>query len=540
MAQVDPEHPSAEVLLAFSLGRLGDDDLARIADHLAGCASCCARLDGLHIPDELLSALKAAVHPGRDVPEDEGERRRAVQAFGQQKRKSSAQNPPAQGEGTSAPGGPVCLLAEGGPDARSDGLVLPRRVGEYEILEEAGRGGMGVVYKARHLRLGRLAALKVMLAWRHASGLQRRRFQIEAELMARVQHPNIVRLVEAGSHEGQPFMALEWVEGQRLADRLGGAPWPALEAVGLIEMLARAVHAAHGQGVIHRDLKPDNVLLTVDGAPRITDFGLACRVDGCRGLTATGYLVGTPEYMAPEQVQGPDVVIGPAADVYALGVMLYEMLAGRLPFHGDSPMQVLHAVTSGEPPPPRALCPDVPRDLEAITLKCLEKIPALRYRTALALAEDLERFREGMPVAAGPWRRGRRWMLAFPSRPAGPSSLLTALIVVLIALAIVTWKWRQAEQQLQRAEKRAHQSRRLVHGEGKEFCGAGPGPDGMRAAGIVGERGPSVSLGKIRGQLVVSRERSRVVRSIPFSRATIFCSTPAYIRLNGKQIGARI
>src|SRR5262249_8866460 len=238
----------------------------------------------------------------------------------------------------------------------------PRQIGEYDILEEVGRGGMGVVYKARHRGLHRLAALKMVLQGTFASAKQRLRFQLEAELAARVQHPNIVQVYEIGSHEGQPFLAMEWVEDGSLADRMRGQPWPAAEAAGLIETLAYAIHAAHSQGVIHRDLKPANILLVgpiapvgligpigpMGPIPKISDFGLAPPLQAAEGLTKTGVLLGTPGYMAPEQASGTSALVGPATDVFALGVMLYELLTGQLPFQGKSALEVLRAVTSAE------------------------------------------------------------------------------------------------------------------------------------------------------------------------------------------------
>ena len=314
-------------------------------------------------------------------------------------------------------------------------LPAPRQVGDYDILAEVGRGGMGVVYKARHRGLHRLAALKMVLAGEFASPTQELRFRLEAELAARVQHPNIVQVYEIGSHDGRPFLALEWVEGGSLANRLDGTPWPPGEAAALVETLARAIHVAHGEGVVHRDLKPANILLQsgrgreartdrgessrpdsrLDPAsvlcPKITDFGLAQPTEGGQTLTQSGFLVGTPGYMAPEQAGGKRALVGPATDIYALGVVLYQLLTGQLPFRGDSTLEVLRAVTSDEPARPRRLQPRLPRDLEAITLHCLEKEPGRRYPSALALAEDL-RALPGGEAGGGAAGGG--------GRPAGP------------------------------------------------------------------------------------------------------------------------
>ncbi len=296
------------------------------------------------------------------------------------------------------------------------------QVGAYDLLGEVGRGGMGVVYKARHRELNRVVALKMVLAGEFASASQRLRFQREAELTARVRHTHIVQVYEVGQVGDRPYLAMEWVEGGTLADRLDGTPWPARAAALLVGTLARAIDAAHRQGVIHRDLKPANILVQPaeeadsggvrsgrDGAdplgglvPKITDFGLARTVQGQAGLTRTGFTVGTPEYMAPEQAGGDSGQVGPAVDVYALGVILYQLLTGRPPFRGESPAEVLRASASAPPIAPRRLEPRVPRDLETIVLKALEKEPAHRYRTAEALAEDLRRLLADEPILARP------------------------------------------------------------------------------------------------------------------------------------------
>jgi serine/threonine-protein kinase len=207
----------------------------------------------------------------------------------------------------------------------------------YEILGELGRGGMGVVYRARQAGLGRVVALKMILTGGHAGEDERARLRAEAEAVARLSHPNIVQIFEVGEHDGLPFLALEFVAGGGLDCGLDGTPWPARRAAVLAETLARAVHAAHVGGVVHRDLKPANVLLTADGAPKVADFGLAKRLDGGPARTRTGAVLGTPSYMAPEEAGGSKQV-GPAADVYAVGAILYELLTGRPPFRGETPL----------------------------------------------------------------------------------------------------------------------------------------------------------------------------------------------------------
>ena len=334
----------------------------------------------------------------------------------------------------------------------------PRQVGDYEILAEVGRGGMGVVYRARHRGLHRPAALKMVLAGEFASPVQELRFRLEAELAARVHHPNIVQVYEIGSHDGRPFLALEWVEGGSLADQLDGTPWPPEEAATLVETLARAIHVAHGEGVVHRDLKPANIMRAgADGsggagpAYKITDFGLAQPTEGGQTLTRSGFLVGTPGYMAPEQAAGKRALVGPATDIYALGVVLYQLLTGRLPFQADSTLEVLRAVESDEPTRPRRLQPRLPRDLEAITLHCLEKEPARRYPSALALAEDLQRFREGKPVAARPVGAAARLARACRRHPVVTLLLFLLAASMIAGLGGVTWKWLEANEQRDRA-----------------------------------------------------------------------------------------
>jgi WD40 repeat protein len=327
--------------------------------------------------------------------------------------------------------------------------ALPERVGNYEILEEIGRGGMGVVYKARHVQLQRVVALKMLLASYFADRDQRLRFRAEAEAVARLQHPHIVQLFEIGEHEAEaglpcPYFTLEFVEGGNLAERLAGQLPPPRQAAAWLEPLARAVHYAHQQGIIHRDLKPSNILLTRDGQPKICDFGVAKLVAGSGLKTLSGVLVGTAEYMAPEQAGGRPAA-EPATDVYALGAILYELLTGRPPFKGISTLDTLNQVKEQEPVPPRRLQPRVPRDLETIALKCLAKEPRQRYATAAALAEDLHCFSAGKPIAARPvsgWEQAAKWCRRRP----GQAALAAALVAVtVLGLAGVVWQLLRAE-----------------------------------------------------------------------------------------------
>jgi WD40 repeat protein/tRNA A-37 threonylcarbamoyl transferase component Bud32 len=313
----------------------------------------------------------------------------------------------------------------------------------YEVLEVLGRGGMGVVYKARHVALKRSVALKMIRTGAHAGTAELSRFRAEAEAVARLQHPNVVQIHEVGEHDGLPFLCLEYVDGGSLAGQLGGIPLTPARAAELVEVLARAMHAAHLKGVVHRDLKPHNVLLTAEGLPKVSDFGLAKDLTEAEGQTRTGAVLGTPSYMAPEQAEGKKEV-GPAADVYALGAILYECLTGRPPFRAATPLETLEQVRDREPAAPRHLQPGVPRDLETVCLQCLQKQPHRRYASALELAEDLRRFLEGQPIRARPvswaeavWKWARR-------KPAVAGLLGGIVTVTLVALGLVTLFYLQA------------------------------------------------------------------------------------------------
>ncbi len=279
--------------------------------------------------------------------------------------------------------------------------TLPRQFATYELREEIGRGGMGVVYKAWDERLRRNVALKMILRREHASDEDLERFRVEAQAAAGLSHPNIVRVYDVGEHEGQAYFSMQYVEGVTLADLVNKAPIASKRAAKYMIDIALAVHHAHEQGLLHRDLKPSNVLIGTDNSPLVTDFGLAKRVEGGASLTNTGNIVGTPSYMSPEQTSDSSQVrITAASDVYSLGAILYEMLTGRPPFQGANVLDVLLQVQSEEPIRPRLLNSKLDPDLELICLKCLEKRPEHRYKSAEELAADLQRYRQSEPVMA--------------------------------------------------------------------------------------------------------------------------------------------
>jgi WD40 repeat protein/serine/threonine protein kinase len=369
----------------------------------------------------------------------------------------------------------------------------------YEILGELGRGGMGVVYQARQAGLNRLVALKMILAGSHAGPEDLARFRTEAEAVAALQHPNIVQIHEVGERDGLPYFSLELVEGGSLADRLNGTPWGSRPAAELVAALARAMDYAHRRGVIHRDLKPANVLLsrsasvsdasqkrgagrfceaslTDDNAlhgavPKITDFGLAKQLDSAVDRTRTGAVMGTPSYMAPEQAGGKSKEIGPACDTYALGAILYELLTGRPPFRAETPLDTMLQVVGTEPVPPRRLAPKLPRDLETICLKCLEKGPARRYASAGALADDLQRFLDNQPIQARPtpaWERLAKWARR---RPAVAALLIVSVLAAASLIAGSLWysaRLKGALEGTRRQRDQADRQRRLAQERERE------------------------------------------------------------------------
>jgi serine/threonine-protein kinase len=355
--------------------------------------------------------------------------------------------------------------------------ALPREFGQFELLEEIGRGGMGVVYRARQKSLDRIVALKMVREAHLATDADRARFRTEANSAAQLKHPNIVTVYEVGTIGGQAYLCMEFVGGQTLAEKVRAeGQLPPREAARLVAVIARAVEHAHSFGIIHRDLKPSNILLGKDEGgrlkdeektnttgsssslnlppspfqPKVSDFGLAKKIDNAESLTRTGAVVGTPSYMAPEQAAGRKELT-PAADVYALGAILYELLTGRPPFRAAHPLDTLMLVLEQEPVPPRDLNPTVDRELELICLKCLQKPPELRYPTAGALAADLEAYAAGQPVAAAP--SGLRFFLARVFRETHHADILEnwgklwmwhSAMIFLLCLLTQIMKWEYA------------------------------------------------------------------------------------------------
>jgi WD40 repeat protein len=338
--------------------------------------------------------------------------------------------------------------------------VVPTVPG-YEVTGELGRGGMGVVYHARHVRLNRPCALKMILAGAHASPEEVARFVTEAEAIARLQHPSIVQIHHIGDAEGLPFLDLEYIAGGSLDQQLDGTPWPPTRAAHLAERMALGIAEAHRQGIVHRDLKPSNVLLAADGTPKVVDFGLAKLLDRQAALTRSESVMGSPSYMAPEQAQGYAREAGPAVDVYAMGAILYELLTGRPPFRGTTALETLEQVKTTEPVPPSRLVPGVTRDIETICLKCLQKEPGKRYETAQELSEDLRRFLDGRPILARPisgveraWRWCRRNRFV-----AGMTGIAAAALLILsVGATLAAFTFRAQRDQIRWAERQTQEN----------------------------------------------------------------------------------
>ena len=336
--------------------------------------------------------------------------------------------------------GAVVAKKTDGPTGRH--APMPDAIAGYEILGVLGRGGMGVVYKARQRGLNRIVALKMILSGGHASDQELSRFRTEAEAVARIQHPNIVQIYEIGNEGGLPYFSLEFVDGGSLAGQIKGVPQAPRNVARLVHLLAGAVDCAHRAGVIHRDLKPANILMTHDGVPKITDFGLAKRLEEQVGQTYSGSILGTPGYMSPEQAEGRNEEVGQPADVYALGVILYELVTGRIPFHAPTALETLELVRTREPVAPSELQPAIPRDLETICLKCLQKDRRQRYENAGALAEDLRRFLNQEPILARPVSRAERawrWCRRNPRLAIMGAAMALVVVAWAVSMSVLAW-----------------------------------------------------------------------------------------------------
>ncbi|QEL14720.1 serine/threonine-protein kinase [Limnoglobus roseus] len=342
------------------------------------------------------------------------------------------------------------VSTDDGPGSWVNALTLPHietvvnsplpSIPGFELLQELGRGGMGVVYKARDAMTGQIVAVKVLIAGSHAGALERERFRREMTSAAVLRHPNVVQLLNAGEHQGLPYLVLEHVDGGTLADRLNGTPWSPTAAVKLTAHLANAVQFAHAAGIIHRDLKPANILFAAD-VPKLADFGLSKALgvsDSARPITETGAVLGTPSYISPEQATG-DKEVGPTTDVYSLGAILYELLTGRPPFDGKTTLDIVLKVLNDSPIAPTRFCPELPADLEAIVLKCLHKNPAKRYGTANELLADLQRFLVGETVVARPPSVTRRLFTWFSRRPRLTTVTAAAAVMLLLMLGLATY-----------------------------------------------------------------------------------------------------
>ena len=426
---------------------------------------------------------------------------------------------------------PVCLLrdAAGGGDGGTRGRKAPVPViGDYELIEEVARGGMGVVFRARQRSLGRTVAVKLLLGGGFAGESARSRFRTEASAAARLQHPNIVAIHDIGEHDGQLYFSMDLVEGGTLADRVRSGPLTAREVARIGGLIAGAVYHAHGQGVLHRDLKPSNVLLDRNGEPHVTDFGLAKHLESTVTLTDTGDVLGSPAYASPEQVRGETRTIGFASDVYSMGALLYHLMTGRPPFQGDSVEAVLRQVADAEPVSPRRLNPSVPVDLETVCLKCLEKDPQRRYGTAGEVRQELDRILAGEPVHARPvgWLgRTLRWARRHP----GVAVLVLALVLSVAGLVIggvvATVRIYQAEQQAMANLKESL----LVQARALRLAG-GPGQQTASVAAV--EQALALGLeGSVRDRASAEVVAALAQTDFRFERVTgIEATGPARIR----------
>ncbi|MEW6304817.1 MAG: DUF2514 family protein [Verrucomicrobiota bacterium] len=353
------------------------------------------------------------------------------------------------------------------PPAPATLPVTVRYFGDYELLEELARGGMGVVYKARQVSLNRTVAVKMILAGHFAGDAEVKRFRTEAEAAAHLDHPNIVPIYEVGEHEGQHYFSMKLVEGGDLARNLGRFTGDPKAAARLVAQVARAVHYAHQHGILHRDLKPGNLLIDANGQPHITDFGLAKRLEVDTSLTLSGAVMGTPSFMAPEQATGKGKRLTTAVDIYSLGAILYQLLTGQPPFVAETPLETLRQVVHQDPKPPSTVCAGIDQDLGTICLKCLEKDPQRRYASANALANDLERWLRHEPIHARPTSPREHAWKWLRRRPPIFFAMASAILLCLVAgLVGVAWQWTSAIRERERADESAkHAERQRVRAE---------------------------------------------------------------------------
>jgi eukaryotic-like serine/threonine-protein kinase len=423
--------PDRDILELLLNDGLVDSELDELDAHVKGCAACQRALEELTDDRRWISELR---HEATRLSTDD-EPERMVDRLG---------------------------VAAGATAPATERMVrVVPTVPGYQITGELGRGGMGVVYRARHVRLNRPCALKMILAGAHASPEHVARFVTEAEAIARLQHPSIVQIHYIGEADGLPFLDLEYATGGSLDGKLDGTPWPTTRAAQLAERVALGIAEAHRHGVVHRDLKPSNVLLAADGTPKVGDFGLAKLLDSQAMFTQSESVMGSPSYMAPEQALGHGKKAGPSVDVYAVGAILYELLTGRPPFRGTTALETLEQVKTTEPVPPSRVVKSVPRDFETICLKCLQKEPGKRYDTAHALADDLRRFLDGRPILArrisGP---ARAWRWCCRNRLlAGMTGIAAAALLILsVGATLAAFAFRAQRDQISRAERRTQEN----------------------------------------------------------------------------------
>jgi eukaryotic-like serine/threonine-protein kinase len=415
--------PDANLLERLLTDRLADTEVERLERHVKDCVSCQQTLETLsddrrwraELRDEISLLYEGGLEPVVD---------------------------------------PLGMTAGATAAANERRARAVPTVPGYEITRELGRGGMGVVYHALHIRLNRPCALKMILAGAHAGPDVVARFVTEAEAIARLEHPSIVQIRYIGDADGLPFLELEYLAGGSLDQQLDGTPWAGVRAAHLAEQVASGIAEAHRQGIVHRDLKPSNVLLAADGTPKVGDFGLAKMLDGRSALTRSESVMGSPSYMAPEQAQGHAKEAGPAVDVYAVGAILYELLTGRPPFRGTTPLETLEQVQTSEPVAPSRLVPGVARDIETICLKCLQKEPGKRFESSQALAEDLRRFLDGRPILArriSGVERAWRWCRRNRFVAGMIGAAATATVIVAIVATVAAFAFRAKDRQTQEA-----------------------------------------------------------------------------------------